>query len=131
MDAHFLEMCTTTEASTATTEIIFSKMNQVVLSCEVPWINFLGVGIENTNVKLGKHTSIKRRVQQANPAIYFMGCTCHIAHIANIAADSPTSKSSSACQQGGSAFHQLWNGLSNSMMVCTPTFSQRKNHNPG
>ena len=80
VDMWFLDMCSTTGASSATAGVIFSQMDQMMLYCEVPWINYVGVGVDNTSVNLSKHNCVKLKVQQANPDIYFMGCACHIAH---------------------------------------------------
>ena len=89
VDTRFLDMCTTSGVAAATAETIWNKMDQVLSSCDVPWINCVGVGVDNTSVNLGKHNSIKSRVQQVNNSIYFMGCPCHLAHnTACAAADS-------------------------------------------
>ena len=38
----------------ATAESIFQKMNEVLQTNEVPWINCVGVSVDNTSVNLGK-----------------------------------------------------------------------------
>ena len=86
VESRFLDMCTTTGVTSATAAAIFSKMDEVLSSCDISWANCVGVGVDNTSVNLGKHNSIKTRVQQANPSIYFMRCPCHIAHNAACAA---------------------------------------------
>ena len=37
-------------------------------------------GVDNTNSNIGAKNSIKSRVTQVNPSIYFVGCPCHIVH---------------------------------------------------
>ena len=36
--------------------------------------------MDNTSVNIGVRDSIKTRVSQQNPAVYFNGCPCHIIH---------------------------------------------------
>lgn len=38
------------------------------------------VVVDNTSVNIGNRDSLKTRVLQSNPAIYFNGCPCHILH---------------------------------------------------
>ena len=59
---------------------IFAKMDDVLQSNNIPWDNCVGIGVDNTSVNLGRSNSILTRVQQKNPATYFMGCPCHIVH---------------------------------------------------
>ena len=44
----------------------------------IPWDNCTAFGVANTNI--GAKYSIKSRVTQVNPAVYFVGCPCHIIH---------------------------------------------------
>jgi hypothetical protein len=76
----FLDMCATSGTNAATAQVIFEKMDSVLSSQSVPWINCVGVGVDSTSVNIGRHNSIMTRVQGINPAIYFMKCPCHIAH---------------------------------------------------
>ena len=88
VDTRFLDMCTTHGVDAATAETIFSKMNEVLESHDIPWSNCVGVGVDNTSVNIGRHNSIMTRVHQVNPSVYFMGCPCHISHnTANTAAE--------------------------------------------
>ena len=64
----------------ATAAAIFAKMDEVLQDNEVKWRNCIGVSVDNTSVNLGKRNSILTRVKEKNPAIYFMGCPCHILH---------------------------------------------------
>ena len=36
--------------------------------------------MDNTAVNMGKRNSIMTNVTQQNPAVYVMGCPCHIVH---------------------------------------------------
>ncbi len=64
----------------ATASAIFDKMNSVLQGCNIPWINCVGVSVDNTSVNLGKNNSIFTRVMEKNSATFFMGCPCHIIH---------------------------------------------------
>lgn len=64
----------------ATAESIFGKVNEVLRENEIPWANCVGASVDNTSVNLGKRNSIFTRAMEQNPAIYFMGCPCHIIH---------------------------------------------------
>ena len=73
-------MFTFTGQQSATAEAIFTKMDDVLQGNQIPWTNCVGAGVDNTSVNIGKRNSIMTRVLQQNPAIYFMGCPCHIVH---------------------------------------------------
>ena len=77
VEGRFLDMCSTT-ASTA--EAIFNKMDEVINNNGISWHNCVGMSVDNTSVNIGRHNSIKTRVLNANDAVYFMGCPCHILH---------------------------------------------------
>ena len=47
---------------------------------KIPWDNCTSFGVDNTNSNIGAKNSIKSRVLQLNPSIYFIGCLCHIIH---------------------------------------------------
>lgn len=55
-------------------------MNEVLQTNEISWANCVGVSVDNTSVNLGKRNSNYTRVMEQNPAVYFMGCPCHIVH---------------------------------------------------
>ena len=38
------------------------------------------VGVDNTSVNIGVRNSLKTRILQRNPAVFFNGCPCHIIH---------------------------------------------------
>ncbi len=55
-------------------------MDDVLQGNGISWSNCVGVSVDNTSVNLGKRNSILTRVREKNPAVYFMGCPCHIIH---------------------------------------------------
>ena len=74
---HFLDMCM---SSRSTAEGIFSKMQDALQKHQISWMNCVGIAVDNTSVNMGCRNSIKTRIQEANAAIYVMGCPCHIVH---------------------------------------------------
>ena len=72
-----LDMCLTTGS---TAEAIYTKINEALMKFGVDWNKCVAFGVDNTSVNIGKRNSIKTRVQQQNPEIYFMGCPCHMVH---------------------------------------------------
>ena len=73
----FLDMCM---SSSSTAEGIFSKMDGAFTTHHISWDNCVGLGVDNTSVNMGCRNSVKTRVLERNPAIYIMGCPCHIVH---------------------------------------------------
>lgn len=55
-------------------------MDSVLESRSIPWSNCVGLSVDNTSVNMGRHNSIMTRATQKNPAVYMMGCPCHILH---------------------------------------------------
>ena len=90
----FLDMCLTTGKNivlrlalhitiginSGTAQSIFEKIDEVFTSNALPWTHCVGVGVDNTSVNLGIRNSIRTRVLEKNPAVYIMGCPCHIVH---------------------------------------------------
>ena len=73
----FLDMCM---SSQSTAEGIFTKMEEALQKHEIPWLNCVGVGVDNTSVNMGCNNSIMTRLKQVNASVYVMGCPCHIIH---------------------------------------------------
>ena len=73
----FLDMCM---SSQSTAESIFSNMQDTLQKHGIPWINCVGIAVDNTSVNMGCRNSIKTRMKEVNPAVYVMGCPCHIVH---------------------------------------------------
>ena len=72
-----LDMCM---LSNSTAEGIFSKMQNAFMKHEVSWMNCVGLSVDKTSVSVGRQNYIKTRVIVLNPAVYVMGCPCHIVH---------------------------------------------------
>ena len=73
----FLDMCL---SSSSTAEGIFGKIDDVLSKHGISWSKCVGIGLDNTSVNMGCRNSIKTRIVQKNPAVYVMGCPCHIVH---------------------------------------------------
>ena len=56
------------------------KINEALLSFGINWNNCVSFSVDNTNVHIGRRNSIKTRVHQHNPSVYFVGCPCHMVH---------------------------------------------------
>ena len=77
VSTQFLDMCM---CSSSTAEGIFTVMDDALSKRDVSWANCVGLSVDNTSVNLGCRDSIKTRIVQKNPAVYVMGCPCHIVH---------------------------------------------------
>ncbi|CAB4021115.1 methyltransferase 15, partial [Paramuricea clavata] len=55
-------------------------MQDAFTTHEIPWNNCVSFGVDNTSVNMGCRNSIKSRVLDMNPAIYIVGCPCHVVH---------------------------------------------------
>ena len=63
-----------------TTETIFNKMDTVLQGNGISWNNCVGTCVDNASINMGIRNSIRTCALAKNPAIYFMGCPCHIVH---------------------------------------------------
>ena len=73
-------MCT---ALAVAAEAIYSVVNgklAELLNTDNLWKLCTSVGVDNISVNIGIHNSLKSRVLQQNPVVYFSGCPCHILH---------------------------------------------------
>lgn len=82
VDIKFYDMCMTTGEHAGMAKTIFAAINDKLEKDNIPWTNCVAVGVDNTNTNIGSRNSIKSRVLSYNPATYFNGCPCHLAHIA-------------------------------------------------
>ena len=80
VSTRFLDMCLTSGTGSAIAASIFEAMDVALQSREIPWVNCVGLSVDNTSVNMGKHNSIRTRATQKNPSIYMMDCPCHILH---------------------------------------------------
>lgn len=76
----FLDMCLTKGPEAGTAEAIFNKIDECFSKHKIPWENCKGCSVDNTNVNVGKSNSIKSRILNKNPNVFFMGCPCHTVH---------------------------------------------------
>ena len=76
----FLDMCLTSGSGSATAAAIFKAMDGALQSRNIPWVNCVGLSVDNTSVNMDKHNSIQTRAIEKNPALCMMGCPCHILH---------------------------------------------------
>ena len=75
--SNFLDMCTT-KGATATD--IVEKFCKVITQSQILWDMCIAFSVDNASVNMVKRSSIKSRVLERNPDVYFVGCPCHVAH---------------------------------------------------
>jgi hypothetical protein len=66
--------------SSGTAATIFEHVDAVFEKYEIHWNSVTGLGVDNTNVNIGEHDSIKSRVLEKEPNIIVVGCACHMLH---------------------------------------------------
>ena len=66
------------DASTA--ESMFQSVDDLLATNSIEWDCCMAIGLDNTNVNIGDHNSIKSRAQEKNENIIISGCPCHILH---------------------------------------------------
>ena len=66
--------------SIGTAEVIFNKMDSVLLKHDIPWANCICLSVDNASVNMGARNSLHTRLQQKNLRAYVSGCPCHILH---------------------------------------------------
>ncbi|XP_063053561.1 zinc finger BED domain-containing protein 5-like [Engraulis encrasicolus] len=76
----FLDMGVTEGEHCGTAETIFQKIDSVLKKHEIPWSNCISLSVDNAAVNLGGRNSIKTRALKENPAMFILGCPCHIVH---------------------------------------------------
>jgi hypothetical protein len=57
---------TLVQATASTAQAIYDKMNVVLNKHDIPWDYCVGMSVDNTSVNVGRHNSIKTRVEDAN-----------------------------------------------------------------
>ena len=75
--SRFLDMCLCSSGTSAT---YFDKIEEVFSSKSIPWYNCVAFSVDSTSVNVGRHNSIKTRLEAKNPALFTLGCPCHFIH---------------------------------------------------
>ena len=47
----------------------------------IPWENCIGYSSDNASVMTGKTNSVLSRLREKNPAVFNLGCVCHLANL--------------------------------------------------
>ena len=66
--------------TSGTAATIFENVDAVFNNHAIQWSSVTGLGVDNTNVNIGEHDSIKSRVLEKEPGIVVVGCPCHMLH---------------------------------------------------
>ena len=69
------------EASTA--DVLFESIKHLLDVNSIEWDHCMAIGLDNTNVNIGDHNSIKSCAQEKNDDIIIAGCPCRILHNAS------------------------------------------------
>ena len=76
----WLDLCLTTGVDASKPKEVFDAIDNTLERYEIPWYHCVAFGIDSTNSNIGAKHSIKSRVTQVNPSIYFVSCPHHIIH---------------------------------------------------
>ena len=79
VESKFLSMCLCNQGTAA---VYFERIEEVFTSHTIPWSNCVALSVDSASVNIGRHSSIKSRLELKNPSIYTLGCPCHFIHIA-------------------------------------------------
>lgn len=77
VSSKFLSMCLCNKGTAA---VYFEKLEEVFDSHNIPWSNCIALSVDSTSVNIGRHNSIKSRLEVKNPSVYTLGCPCHFIH---------------------------------------------------
>ena len=75
--SRFLDMCL---CSSGTAAAYFENLEQVFTDKSIPWQNCIAFSIDSASVNIGRHNSIKTRIEKKYPPLYTLGCPCHFIH---------------------------------------------------
>ena len=75
--ARFLDMCL---SSSGTAAAYFEKLECVFSEKNIPSHNCVGFSVDSASVNIGKHNSIKTRIEGKYSPVYTLGCPCHFIH---------------------------------------------------
>jgi hypothetical protein len=79
----FLEMCLVKDG---TAEGIFGELDKEFVKMNIPYANCVGLSVDNASVNVGRLKSLKTLMLKKNPALFTLGCPCHMIHNAGNAA---------------------------------------------
>ena len=66
-----------------TADAMFQSVNELLERNNLDWDYCVAIGLDNTNVNIGDHNSIKSRAKEKKEEIIIAGCPCHILHNAS------------------------------------------------
>ena len=90
----FFDMNLIEGSTSGTAATIFQHVDALFQKYEISWHSVTGLGVDNTNVNIGAHDSIKSRVLGKEPNVFVAGCPCHMLH--------------NAAAKGATAFAFYW-----------------------
>jgi len=75
-----LAMTECTEASTGNK--IFQLVDNELGKRNIPWENCMSFAADNASVMMGKLNGVAAFLSKKAPAVYMLGCVCHLSHLA-------------------------------------------------
>ena len=78
-----------------TASAIFQRIDSVLTDQNIPSVNCVGFGVDNTSVNVGGHHFLKTHVPERVSSCYFMECHCHLIH--NIASHASEALHKESC----------------------------------
>ena len=79
----FLDMNLLEGRDASTADVMFESVDTILTENNVRWDHCMAIGLDNTNVNIGEHNSIKSRAKEKNENIVIAGCPCHVLHNAS------------------------------------------------
>ncbi|CAB4009886.1 ATP-dependent DNA helicase [Paramuricea clavata] len=79
----FLDMNLLEGRDASTADVMFESVDNFLSENDIRWDHCMAIGLDNTNVNIGDHNSIKSRAKEKNEDIVIAGCLCHILHNAS------------------------------------------------
>ena len=79
----FLDMNLLEGRDASTADVMFESVDNFLSENDIQWDHCMAIGLDNTNVNIGDHNSIKTRAKEKNEDIVIAGCPCHILHNAS------------------------------------------------
>ena len=82
MEMTFFSMCSTLGEDYWKSKTLFDSINNTFGNNGMDWENVELVGLNNTNINMGEHSSLKNRIHTENLETFIDGYNCQLAHIA-------------------------------------------------